>query len=264
MPSSQEPAQEPAPARPRAPAGERPPQTIGERRVEELWEEHAAPRQAAQRNEHPLRGGEPATERSQPTPPASRAEPAPGAGEALGLQGPPAPPVQLAQPFPQPFPQPFQQPFPKPPPPPPADANPLPPVAEPLRTPVERRDLIQRFTPPSPLEGFWSLRRISRPGAIEPQKAVGYLAIGSRHLMLQLQIDGPSPRVPILQSGTRRYTVQGDALVTTSLVGLANEPNGDILLEQPGLTEMRRFTLLGSVLRILHEDGGHMEFVRVE
>jgi hypothetical protein len=50
----------------------------------------------------------------------------------------------------------------------------------------------------------------------------------------------------------------------STVIGHRNEPGGDILVEEEGLTVVRRFSLTGSVLRIIQGPGSYMEFVRVE
>jgi hypothetical protein len=146
---------------------------------------------------------------------------------------------------------------------PPADAAPLAPVQEPFRTKVERDDLIQRFAPPSVLEGFYKLRRLERPGL--PQTAAeGYLWIGRRHLMLQLSGQTGDPDLPALQSGVRRYQIAGDVLAMSVVLGFRNDIDGNIRLEPAGTTIRHRFTLLGPILRVHREGEAFLEFERVE
>jgi hypothetical protein len=146
---------------------------------------------------------------------------------------------------------------------PPADAKALPPVQEPFRTPVERDDLIQRFTPPSVLEGFYRLRRMERPGQPQPV-ADGYLWIGRRHLMLQLSGETADPDLPALQSGVRRYQIAGDVLAMSVVLGFRNDVDGNIRLEQAGTAIRHRFTLLGPLLRVHQSEEAFLEFERVE
>ncbi len=138
----------------------------------------------------------------------------------------------------------------------------LPPVQEPFRSPVERRDLIQRFRPRSPLEGFYKLQRVVRPGQLDVTEASGYLVIGRTHLSLNLQTTTPD-QPQMIQAGFRTYTIQDDRIVMTALIGHTNEGN-QIVLDPPGLTETRRFRLGGSVLRIFQTNTAYMEFVRLE
>lgn len=140
----------------------------------------------------------------------------------------------------------------------------LPPVDEPFRTPVDRSDLMQQFDAPHPLQGTYELREIVQPGQAQVPGIVGYLVIGRRYLSLHIRGPGSSPRVPALQASFRRYTVLDDRLQMSTIIGHRNEPGGDMLVEEEGLTEVRRYSLTGAVLRIIHGPGSYMEFVRIE
>ncbi len=140
----------------------------------------------------------------------------------------------------------------------------LPTVEEPYRTAIDRRDLIQQFDPPSPLEGIYELRSIVRPGEAQVQGTRGYLLIGRRYMSLHIRGRGETPQVPHLQATFRRYTILDDRLQMSTVIGHRNEPGGDILVEEDGLTEVRRYSLTGSILRIFQGPGSFMEFVRVE
>jgi hypothetical protein len=145
---------------------------------------------------------------------------------------------------------------------PPDDRQPLPPVAEPFRSEVERADLLQRFAPSSALEGYYRLERYVRPG-MPPAKASGYLSIGRRYLSLFLQGVTSNPRVPAIQAGFRRYAIQGDQIESTTLLGFRNRENGDIVLEPPGHVEVRRILRTGAQLKVYHGEA-YYEFVRIE
>lgn len=140
----------------------------------------------------------------------------------------------------------------------------LAPVEEPYRTAIDRRDLIQQFDPPSPLEGIYELRSIVRPGQAQVSGTRGYLLIGRHYMSLHIRGRGDTPQVPHLQATFRRYTILGDRLQMSTVIGHRNEPGGDILIEEEGLTEVRRYSLIGSILRIFQGPGSFMEFVRVE
>ena len=140
----------------------------------------------------------------------------------------------------------------------------LSPVEEPFRTPVDRSDLMQQFDAPHPLQGTYELREVVHPGQAQVPGITGYLVIGRRYLSLHIQGPGSSPRVPALQASFRRYTVLDDRLQMSALIGHRNEPGGDILVEEQGLTEVKRYSLTGAVLRIISGPGSYMEFVRIE
>jgi hypothetical protein len=129
---------------------------------------------------------------------------------------------------------------------------------------IDRRDLIQRFTPPSPLAGFWELRLVVGPEPALAGLFRGYLVIGDRHL--SLHIIGPTheQRVPFLQSGFRRYRIDGDRLVMTALMGISNKENGDVVIENTATEEVRTFERVGAVLRIRKASAEYMDFVRIE
>ncbi len=140
----------------------------------------------------------------------------------------------------------------------------LPPVEEPYRTSVDRRDLMQQFDTPHPLQGIYELRSIVRPGRAQIPGTKGYLMIGRRFLSLNVRGQDPNARIPHLQATFRRYTILDDRLQMSTVIGHRNEPGGDIVVEEEGLTEVRRFSLMGSVLRIFQGTGSYMEFVRIE
>ena len=147
---------------------------------------------------------------------------------------------------------------------PPESSSTLPPVEEPYRTPVDRRDLMQQFDAPNPLQGIYELREIVRPGQAQVTGTRGYLLMGRRFLSLHIRGRGSTPSVPILQASFRRYSILDDRLQMSAIIGHRNEPGGDILVEEEGLTEVRRYSLTGAVLRIFQGPGSYMEFVRIE
>lgn len=140
-------------------------------------------------------------------------------------------------------------------------SRPLPPIQEPFRTKVERKDLLQEFTEPSPLEGVYRLRAINGgAGGIVP---TGYLHIGRTHMSLQTAIFPNRSRAePFLQSSVRTYRIEGDKLVMTTLQG--HQYDGSIALDPQGQIDVRRFQRAGSVLKVFRGDASFMEFVRVE
>ena len=140
----------------------------------------------------------------------------------------------------------------------------LPPVEEPYRTSVDRRDLMQQFDAPHPLQGIYELRSIVRPGVPQLPGTKGYLVIGRQYLSLHIRGQHPNARIPHLQARFLRYTILGDRLQMSTVIGHRNDSGGDILIEEEGLTEVRRFSLMGSALRIFQGAGSYMEFVRIE
>ena len=139
----------------------------------------------------------------------------------------------------------------------------LPPVVEPMRSAVERRDLLQRFKGRKRIEGFYRLKQMTVRGqAIHA--SIGYLVIGSRHLSMHLYAPSSVAKVANVQAVFRKYKIEGQDLVMTTLVGHRNQVGGDIVLEPIGHTTRRRFSLAGSVLRIHSGDQDHLEFERIE
>jgi hypothetical protein len=49
-----------------------------------------------------------------------------------------------------------------------------------------------------------------------------------------------------------------------SVLGHFNDEDGDMLLEQPGAVQFRRFELRQDVLRVQQDGGSWIDFVRVE
>lgn len=138
----------------------------------------------------------------------------------------------------------------------------LPPVEEPFRSKVERRDLLQRFDEPSPLEGFYALRSMRQPDGAIVRATAGYAWFGRKHMMLHLSLTPDPKRPAFVQSSVRTYRIEGDVLTTTTLSG--HESSGRLAVEQPGRVEVRRFRQAGTVLRIYRGENSWMEFVRQE
>ncbi len=137
----------------------------------------------------------------------------------------------------------------------------LPPIQEPFRSKVERKDLLQEFSKPTPLEGFYRLRAVVKGGA-ELATTRGYVYFGRSHMALNTRTV-THPRVaPFVQASVRSYRVEGDQLITTSLLG--HDYPGKLRIEQSGLVEQRRFQRAGTLLRIYQADRAYMEFERVE
>ena len=146
---------------------------------------------------------------------------------------------------------------------PPANPPTLPPVAEVPGAEVTRRDLIQRFLPPSPLEGAWRLQRFV-VGARDVESARGYLTFTRTTMQLYILQAEPPIRVPLVQAGARSYRIEADQLVSVSLSGHDNHRDGSLRFEPPGMVERRSFRLAGANLRIEQSDGVYMDFIRVE
>ena len=140
----------------------------------------------------------------------------------------------------------------------------MPPVLEPERTAVERRDLLQRFHGRSPIEGFYRLKRIVRPGGVVVQGSRGYLVVGNRHLSLQLYAPGRSPGQANIQAVFRSFRISGDKLLMSTLLGHRNKDNGDISFEPVGRETQHRFVLIGALLRVYYRIDDYLEFERIE
>ncbi len=144
---------------------------------------------------------------------------------------------------------------------PPAGATPLPPVRDAPRTAVEREDLLQEFAPRHPIEGTYALRAFVDGAVVAAAR--GYLMIGRRHVSIHLHSDrGDAP--PAVQSAFRSYELDDDRLVMTSLLGLRNELDGDIVLERAGAMRSARYRLMGSKLSLQLGGGRALEFDRIE
>jgi hypothetical protein len=137
-------------------------------------------------------------------------------------------------------------------------------VLEPLRGPIERRDLHQQFRPKHAIEGAYELREVVRANVRGPRGVRGYLWIGNRHLSLHLYAPGDHPGQANFQAVFRRYRIEGDQLLMSTLLGHRNEVDGDVALERIGHVTQHRFTLLGTRLRIESSSVDSLEFVRIE
>lgn len=137
----------------------------------------------------------------------------------------------------------------------------LPPIQEPWRSQVERADLLQAFSSPSPLAGFWSLRAFVREGV--QSSARGYVWFGTRHCMIATSVSRGGHISPFVESAVRTYRLEGDRIVMTSLIG--HDHADELRFVAPGVVEMREFQQAGTMLRIFQgARDSYMEFVRVE
>ena len=146
---------------------------------------------------------------------------------------------------------------------PPPDANPLPKVLEPARSPVERRDLLQQFHKRHPLEGFYRLKAMVGRGSRQVAGSRGYLVVGQRHLSLHLYSPA-GPREANIQAAFRKFRIVGNKLVMNTLLGHRNKSNGDIALEPISYQIDHRFLLTGAVLRLYLAQDEYLEFERIE
>jgi hypothetical protein len=145
---------------------------------------------------------------------------------------------------------------------PPAGAPALPPVRDLPRTAVERRDLLQRFAPESPLEGFYRLVSFGVADSA-PVGSAGYLAIGRAHLSVHLlapSSDGP----PVMQSAFRSYRVSEGRLFMTTLLGVRSDEDGELVVDPLGAVRVVPYTLLGTLLRLDLGANRVLEFQRIE
>jgi len=117
---------------------------------------------------------------------------------------------------------------------------------------------------PSPISGFWELRTATGLPQGAAGQLRGYLAIGERHLSLHMLGPGADPAVPFFQSGFRTYRLDQDRLITTALIGAMNKENGDVVIENSPIEEVRVWERQGQILRIKKSAGEYLDFVRIE
>lgn len=117
---------------------------------------------------------------------------------------------------------------------------------------------------PSPISGFWELRAATGGPPSAAGQLRGYLAIGERHLSLHLLGPGVDPGVPFFQSGFRTYRLDRDRLITTALCGALNKENGDVVIENSPIEEVRIWERQGQILRLKKSAGEYLDFVRIE
>lgn len=151
-----------------------------------------------------------------------------------------------------------------PPPVPPTGAGPLPQVPDVPMTPVQRKDLWQRFAAPSPLAGFYRLKAASGGGVQATTSVKGWMTIGQRYLSIHIQDETGSRGKPAIQASVREYVLNGTQLRTTCRLGVRIPPGGDPVLEAEGLVETRVVQLTTTTLRIAQVSGDYLEFERVE
>ena len=140
----------------------------------------------------------------------------------------------------------------------------LPPVLEPARSPIERRDLLQRFQGRHALAGMYRLKQMVVGGGTLVRGSLGYLVIGQRHMSLHLYAPSGSRGLANIQAVFRRFRIVGDTLVMSTLLGHRNKANGDIALEPIGHATQHRFARVGAMLRIYLTNRNYLEFERIE
>jgi hypothetical protein len=143
-------------------------------------------------------------------------------------------------------------------------ARKLPPVLEPLRSRIERRDLLQQFRTRHRIEGIYRLKRMVSPGAATVKGSRGYLVIGQRHMSMHLYAPGDSEGEANIQAVFRRYRIVGDQLIMNTLLGHRNKDNGDIGFEPISYVTRHRFVLTGASLRLYRAKDQFLEFERIE
>ncbi|GAB4136765.1 MAG: hypothetical protein Fur0037_01540 [Planctomycetota bacterium] len=148
--------------------------------------------------------------------------------------------------------------------PPPEGSAPLPPVQEPFVAAIPRDDILLRFYRPDPIEGFYRLARRVVGGVVQIRPGDGFLAVGRRHMMLQVSAPTGAPDLPLLRAGTWRWRRAGDQIVLSVLLDHFNDADGELHLRAPGIIERRRIELLGDVLRVHQDDHSFLEFRRAE
>ncbi len=148
---------------------------------------------------------------------------------------------------------------------PPADAQPLKVIEEPYVEPVQRGDLPERYTARDPLEGIYSVKDRFVGGQPAPPGR-GYMVVGRRHLVVHFEAPGPKPGVPLVRAQVFMWSRADNAgmVKMASVLGHFDDADGDMLLEQPGAVQFRRFEMRQNVLRVQQDGGSWIDFVRVE
>ncbi len=147
---------------------------------------------------------------------------------------------------------------------PPVSRAPLRPIHDLPRSSVDRRDLLQKFAGESPLEGLYKLTRVAAGGGTERADHQGFLHIGRRYLMMQLQLTGPDGKPEFFHSGVRQYTLHGDVLQMITVMGNFKAGSQPLIVEPTGKVEIRQIKRIGTKLRIIRSKGRTMEFTRIE
>lgn len=146
----------------------------------------------------------------------------------------------------------------------PKGAAALPPVLDPHRGPVDRKDLIQRFAPSHPIQGFYRLTAMQAPNQGMVGKAQGCLFVGRRHVVLMLYAPGPHKGQAHVLSALRTYRIEGKQLHMSSRVGFRNDRSGELAFEAAGSRHKLSFDLIGPKLRLMRHSREFLDFERVE
>jgi len=128
-----------------------------------------------------------------------------------------------------------------------------------------QNDLIQRFARQNPLLGVWRISTVVRPGprGVPP---VGYFTFTRSHLSIHIINPNPTGTATTgFQSSLRIYRIQGNRIITTSLIGArTGKKANDLLLERRGMRESRRFEFVDpNILRLYNGLTSYFELVRI-
>lgn len=147
---------------------------------------------------------------------------------------------------------------------PPEGAKPLPQIPDVPMTAIERKDLWQRFTAPSPIAGTYRLRSAARDNQVVREGVRGYLMVGERYLSIQIHDETRGSGKPSIQASVREYTLVGSRLQTTSCLGVRVPPGDSPVLDGDALVEVRTIEVTTTTLRVLQGPGDYLEFERID
>ncbi len=83
-------------------------------------------------------------------------------------------------------------------------------------------------------------------------------------MTLELFAPSATPGQVNIQSAVRTFRIVGKQLITSSVLGHRNMPNGDIALTKSGQIVEHRYELVGASLRLYRSAREYLEFRRVE
>ncbi|MCR9244536.1 MAG: hypothetical protein NXI31_05850 [bacterium] len=146
------------------------------------------------------------------------------------------------------------------------------PAEKPTQEPAEKQEPGQKDPgtssvkrlPRDPIEGVYRLLSRMIDGVPDPNAVRGYVAVTRRHMLLCLAARGPDPDYPLLRAGVREWQRRKRSFDTIVQMGFYTDADGEVHVEEPGTSQVRRIDVIRGKLRIWQEGNSYLEFERIE
>ena len=128
----------------------------------------------------------------------------------------------------------------------------------------QKGDLVQRFPKTNPLLGIWKVKQQAFVVGRGTGQTSGYIIITRTHISRHLILEAPFKKLDF-QNMFGTYLIQGNALIISTLMGMASSDKpGELLLVPQGRRERRRFQLMTpTLLRIYQTSTRFLDFTKM-